>query len=38
METKNRKEMENRIDSTKITGDRFPDGKIILLDGRKRVK
>ena len=26
--------MEKRMDSTKITEDRFPDGKIILLDGR----
>ena len=34
MESKNRKEMENRIDSTKMTEDRFPDEKIILLDGR----
>ena len=26
--------MENKTDSTWITEDRFPDGKIILLDGR----
>ena len=26
--------MENRMDMTKITEERFPDGKIILLDGR----
>ena len=26
--------MENRMDSTKITEDRFPDDKIILLDGK----
>ena len=34
MKTKNRKEMENKTDSTWITEDKFPDGKIILLDGR----
>ena len=26
--------MEKRMDTTKIMEDRFPDGKIILLDGR----